>query len=203
MGEKVSTMTAEETADAGPGSPALREALKRAASSLKADGLPFALGGGYGLWVHGAPEPFHDVDFVVPEDDAEAAAHALAAAGFRLERPPEDWLFKAYLDDALVDVLHRLQGRVVTRELTDRAEEFEVLGMRFPVLPPTDIMAAKLGSLSEHYCDFASLLPVVRAIREQLDWARLRSEAADQPFAEAFVFLADRLAISSDSSGDN
>lgn len=196
-------MTAEDTpGDAGPGSPDLREALKRAASALKADGVPFALGGGYGLWVHGAPEPQHDVDFVVPEDDVEAAAHSLAAAGLRVERPPEDWLFKAYVDDALVDVLHRLEGRVVTRSLTDRAEEFEVLGMRFPVLPPTDIMTAKLASLSEHYCDFAALLPVVRAIREQLDWTRLRSEAAGQPFAEAFLFLTDRLGISVHGSAD-
>ncbi len=182
--------------DAGPGSPALRAALKRAASALKADSVPFALGGGYGLWVHGAPEPLHDVDFVVPEDDVEAAAHSLAAAGLRVERPPEDWLFKAYDGDALVDVLHRLEGRIVTRALTDRADEFEVLGMRFPVLPATDIMTAKLASLSEHYCDFAALLPVVRAVREQLDWTRLRAEATGQPFAEAFLFLTDRLGIS-------
>lgn len=196
-------MTSEPPEDTGPGSPALREALKLAASALKADGLPFALGGGYGLWVHGAPEPFHDVDFVVPEDDVEAAAHTLAAAGLTIERPPEDWLFKAYLDEALVDVLHKLQGRVVTRELTDRAQEFEVLGMRFPVLPATEIMTAKLGSLSEHYCDFAALLPVVRAIREQLDWERLRAEAAGQPFAEAFLFLTDRLAISDTSTDED
>lgn len=185
-------MPGEPEADTVP----LREALKLAASALKADQVPFALGGGYGLWVHGGPEPVHDVDFVVPEEDVEAAAHSLVAAGLRVERPPEDWLFKAYLDDAMVDVLHRLQGRPVTRELTGRAAEFEVLGMRFPVLPPTEIMAAKLGSLSEHYCDFAALLPVVRAVREQLDWARLRADAEGQPFAEAFLFLTDRLSIS-------
>ena len=153
-------MTAESTGDAGPGSPALREALKRAVSALKADGVPFALGGGYALWVHGAPEPLHDVDLVVPEDDVEAAASdSLTEAGLRIERPPEDWLFKAYVDEALVDVLHRLQGRVVTRALVDRGQEFEVLGMRFPVLPPTEVMSAKLGSLSEHYCDFGGAAP--------------------------------------------
>lgn len=195
-------MTAESNGDTGPDPSALREALKRAVSALKADGVPFALGGGYALWVHGAPEPLHDVDLVVAEDDVEAAAHSLTAAGLQVERPPEDWLFKAYVEEALVDVLHRLQGRVVTRELIDRGQEFEVLGLRFPVLPPTEVMTAKLGSLSEHYCDFAALLPVVRAIREQLDWARLRSEAAGQPFAEAFLFLTDRLEISGGSSAD-
>src|SRR4029453_16189155 len=97
----------------------LRTALKVSVSALKADGIPFSLGGGYALWVHGGPEPSHDVDLVVAETDVEMAANSMAAAGLRIERPPEDWLFKAYLDDnstdameepALVDVLHRLPG---------------------------------------------------------------------------------------------
>ena len=184
--------------------PALRDALKRSAAALKADGVPFALGGGYALWVHGAPEPDHDVDLVVAETAVEDAVRSLTAAGFRIERPPEDWLFKAYLDDEtdagdgeppLVDVLHRLAGVPVTEEALASAEEAELLGIRIPVQPPTPIMIAKLQSLSEHYCDFGALLPVVRAVREQLDWAELRAANADLPFAEAFLLLCDRLEI--------
>ena len=184
--------------------PALRDALKRSAAALKADGVPFALGGGYALWVHGAPEPDHDVDLVVAESAVEDAVRTLTAAGFRIERPPEDWLFKAYLDGeddaadgepSLVDVLHRLAGAPVTEESLASAEESELLGIRIPVQPPTPIMIAKLQSLSEHYCDFGALLPVVRAVREQLDWAELRATTADLPFAEAFLLLCDRLEI--------
>ena len=173
----------------------LRTALKRSASALKADGVPFALGGGYALWVHGAPEPEHDVDLVVAESEVEAAADSLAAAGFRIERPPEDWLFKAWLDDSLVDVLHRLRGIPVEPELVSSAAEVELLGIRIPVLPATPIMIAKVHSLSEHYSDFGAMLPSVRAVREQLDWAELRSTTQGQPFAEAFLFLCDRLEI--------
>ena len=184
--------------------PALRDALKRSAAALKADGVPFALGGGYALWVHGAPEPDHDVDLVVAESAVEDAVGSLAGAGFRIERPPEDWLFKAYLDDEtegdggesqLVDVLHRLAGVPVSAESLASAEESELLGIRIPVQPPTPIMIAKLLSISEHYCDFGALLPIVRAVREQLDWAELRAATADQPFAEAFLLLCDRLGI--------
>jgi hypothetical protein len=184
--------------------PLLRSALKHSASVLKADGIPFALGGGYALWVHGGPEPSHDVDLVVAETDVEVAANSMAAAGLRIERPPEDWLFKAYLDDdsqvpdeerALVDVLHRLGGVPVTKSLLDTSEEHEVLGLRMPVLPPTPIMIAKLQSMSEHYCDFERPLLAVRAVREQLDWAEIREAIKDQPFAEAFLFLVERLGI--------
>jgi hypothetical protein len=173
----------------------LRSALKLSTSTLKADGVPFALGGGYALWVHGGPEPAHDVDVVVPETAVPAAVKSLENAGFRIERPPEDWLFKAYLDDDLVDVLHRLTGVEVDQQLIDSANEVELLGVRIPVLPPTPIMIAKLRSLSEHYCDFAALLPAFRAVREQLDWAEITSAVAGHPFAEAFLFLLNRLEI--------
>jgi hypothetical protein len=174
---------------------ALRSALKRSASALKRDGVPFALAGGYALWAHGAPEPQHDVDLAVTEADVEAAVESLRAEGFTIQRPPEDWLFKACTEDALVDVLHRLQGVPVVPDLLATAEEHELLGLRIPVLPPTSIMVAKLRSLSEHYCDFTTLLPSVRALREQLDWAELRTATEDQPFAEAFMLLLDRLGI--------
>lgn len=174
----------------------LRDALKRAASALKREGPAFALGGSYGLWVHGAPEPVHDVDLVVAETDAEAAADTLAQAGFEIERTPEDWLLKAHADGALVDVLHRLNGAPVTPDVLSLAEEFEVLAIRMPVLPPTALITVKLRSLTEHYCDFAGLLPQVRAVREQLDWAAIRRDTADSDFAAAFLFLTDRLGIS-------
>jgi hypothetical protein len=205
-GKKVPTIAEQSlpppaTAD----EPLLRTALKRSASALKADSVPFALGGGYALWVAGGPEPSHDVDLVVAEPDVETAANSLTAAGLRIERPPEDWLFKAYCDEdgstepgeepALVDVLHRLGGVPVTHSLLDTAREHEVLGVRIPVLPPTPIMIAKLQSLSEHYCDFAALLPVVRAVREQLDWPEIRKATQDNPFAEAFLLLIERLGI--------
>jgi Nucleotidyl transferase of unknown function (DUF2204) len=173
----------------------LRAALKYAAAALKADGVPFALGGGYALWVRGAPEPVHDVDLVVAEQDVPAAVNSLAEAGFRIERPPEDWLFKAWWQDSLVDVLHKLRGITVDRDLIDSADEVEVLGVRIPVLPPTPIMIAKLHSLSEHYGDFGAMLPTFRAVREQLDWPHIRAEVSGHPFAEAFLFLLERLEI--------
>jgi hypothetical protein len=102
-GKKVPTIAEQSSPPPGTSDePPLRGALKHSVSALKADGIPFALGGGYALWVHGGPEPSHDVDLVVAEADVELAANSLVAAGLQVERPPEDWLFKAYVaeDDA-------------------------------------------------------------------------------------------------------
>ena len=189
-------MTSSATEDAGPStSGGLRLALKRSASALKADAVPFALAGSYALWVHGAPESTHDVDLVVAESSVEMAVRSLANDGFEIERPPEDWLFKAHLNKAMVDVLHRLNGVNVDAELLEHAEVREVLGLRIPVLQPTDVVSTKLRALTERYCDFGELLPPVRAVREQLDWARLDAEAVGNPFAETFLDLVERLGI--------
>ncbi len=177
----------------------LREALKRSTSALKADGIGFALAGGYALWVHGAPESAHDVDVVVEEKDVEAAAESLQQAGFQIERPPEDWLFKAHLDGAMVDVLHRLNGISVDSRVLHQADRFEVLGLHIPVLPATQVITTKLNSLSERYCDFGQLIAPVRAVREQLDWAAIRADTADNDFAAAFLVLVERLGIAGPS----
>ena len=90
-------------------------------------------------------------------------------------------------------------GVPVERGLIDTATEREILGVRIPVLPPTPIMIAKLLSLSEHYANFASLLPPVRAVREQLDWPAIASAVEGHPFAEAFLVLVERLPEISDT----
>lgn len=180
----------------------LRVALKRSASVLKQSGVRFALGGSYALWVRGAPESEHDVDYVVSEADVERVADAFAAEGLTVQRPPEDWLLKVIVDGVTVDVLHRLAGEPVSAEILDRAETIEVLSIRMPVLGATDLIATRLQVMSEHYCDFGALLPAVRAVREQLDWPRLRDETAGNDFAAAFLFLTERLGISApDTAG--
>jgi Nucleotidyl transferase of unknown function (DUF2204) len=173
----------------------LREALRRAASALTAHGPEFALAGSYALWVHGAPEPVHDVDFVVAEPDADAAAATLSAAGFDIERTPEAWLFKACTGTAVVDVLHRVNGVPVDADVIHSAETTDVLAVRMPVLPPTQVVIQKLRALNEHHCDFAPLLPAVRAVREQVDWEQVRVSTADNDFAAAFLLLVGRLGI--------
>jgi hypothetical protein len=172
--------------------------MKRVATTLKAAGVPFALTGGYASWARGGPEPVHDVDFVLVEEDMPRALQALADAGLRVEHPPEDWLEKVYDGDALVDLIFRPADRPVTREQLARAEELRVDSVLMPVQPATDILASKLLALSEHFCDLARLFPHARALREQIDWSALRRDVEHWPFARAFLALCDDLGIPPD-----
>ena len=173
----------------------LREALKRVAVALKESGIPFALIGGYAVWARGGPEPEHDVDFMVAAEDAEKVREWLADQGFLVEDPPEDWLFKVYTDGAMVDIIFRDGGVPATRQVVEDASEIEVISVQMPVLSASELMVQKLKAMDEHYCDFGYLLPVARALREQVDWPRVRAEVVDNDFAVAFLFLLERLRV--------
>jgi hypothetical protein len=173
----------------------MREALKLVAVCLKEAGIQFALGGGYGAWARGGPEPDHDVDFVVAAADVEKARAALGDRGLRVEQPTEDWLFKVFHGDALVDVIHHLQGQPLSAESLQDAEELEVLSVRMPVLSATELLTEKLLALDEHDCDFSRLLPVARALREQVDWDEVDAATRGNDFAAAFLVLLGRLGI--------
>jgi len=173
----------------------LREALKRVAVTLKQGEVPFALAGGYALWARGGPEPEHDVDFVVPEEDVPRAAELLAEEGLDVVQPPEDWLFKVFIDGAMVDLLFRTNGVPVERAVLADVDELEVESVQMPVLSATVLMTQKLNAMEEHACDFGAVLPVARAVREQVDWDEVREETTDNDFAVAFLVLLERLGI--------
>jgi hypothetical protein len=141
------------------------------------------------------------VDFLVARGQAATAATLLAEQGLEVQQPPEDWLFKVYTDGAMVDVLHRAAGTRTAGPALEAATEIEVLSVRMPVLCATDLVVHKLAVLDERYCDLARVLPTLRALREQVDWAVVRREAAGNPFAEATLLLADRLGIADTSPG--
>lgn len=174
----------------------LQDALRLTAAALEDADVPFALVGGYAAWARGAPEPSHDADFAVREQDVARAREVIAAAGLEVIEPAENWLFKAYYRGQLVDVLYRMVGEPVTDELLSHSDILEVLAVRMPVLAATDVLAAKMRVLGEHACDFTRLLAISRALREQVDWQQIRRETAGSPYARAFLLLVQELGIS-------
>ena len=173
----------------------LREALKLVAVALKESGVPFALTGGYAVWARGGPEPDHDVDFVIAEEDAPRVKDHLVATGLAVREPPEDWLFKVDVGEAFVDILYRMSSTPSTHDDLTDVDEMEVLSVSMPVLSATEVVIHKLNALDEHYCDFGAVIPVARALREQVDWARVRAGTKENHFAAALLFLLERLEV--------
>jgi putative nucleotidyltransferase-like protein len=176
----------------------LTKSLKRAAAAVEAEGVPFLLAGGLGCWARGGPPSSNDIDLMLRPEDAERALSALESAGMRSERPPEQWLLKAWDGDVLIDLIFEPAGLRMDREVLDRGERLNVDGMEVPVMALDDILVTKLLAIDEHVADYGSILAIARALREQIDWPGLRERTSDSPFARAFFTLADGLEISGD-----
>lgn len=172
--------------------------LKRAAAALREAGIEFALAGSLASWARGGPESRHDLDFLVRPGDAERALAVLEEAGMRPERPPEDWLYKAWDGDVLVDVIFEPSGLDVDEALA-RAETLSVIALRIPVLALEDLLVTKLMSITEHRLDFSSLLRISRALREQIDWPDVRSRTNASPYARAFFTMLEALDVLPDA----
>ncbi len=173
----------------------LASTLKRVASVLKQAEIPFALGGSFAVYAHGGHSSDHDVDFLIREQDKERVLEELAAAGFDAEQPPEDWLVKVFDDDRMVDLIYRPVETPVTDATLADSVIRPVEAIAMPVVSATQLMVHKLLSYTQHYCDFATGLPVARSLREQIDWERVRRETTQSPYAEAFLVLLDRLDV--------
>jgi hypothetical protein len=175
--------------------PELIGSMKRAAAALREAGVPHLLGGGLAAWARGGPPTEHDVDFLVLPEDAERALDTLVAAGMRPERPPEDWLLKAWDGDTLIDLIFSPMGGDVDQGFFDRAEEMEVASQRLPVASLGDVLATKLLALTEQEPDMTSVLEIARSLREQIDWEFVRERTESSPFARAFFTLVEELGV--------
>jgi hypothetical protein len=178
-----------------PGIRAIAEAMKRTAAALRGADIPFALGGSVAFWARGGPETARDLDVVLRREDADAALDALEAAGMQPERPPEGWLYKAWDGEVLVDLIWELSGLGEVGEALERSDEMTVAAVPVHVLSLEDTMVSKLLSLDEHHLDLEPSLRIARAVREQVDWERVRARTADSPFARAFLYLIETLGI--------
>lgn len=174
---------------------AIEAALKRAVAALRDADVEFLLAGSLASWARGGPETRHDLDFVVRPEQAERALRALVEVGMRPQRPPEEWLYKAWDGDVLVDVIFQPRGLEVDDELIARGEQLSLLGMTVPTMAIEDVLTTKLLALGEHRLDYTGVLEIARALREQVDWRVLRAATEDSPYAAAFFTLVEGLGV--------
>ncbi len=174
--------------------------MKRAAAALRSAGVDFMVGGGIAIWARGGPPTDNDVDLLVRKEDAERALEALVLIGMRAERPPEDWLFKAWDGPILVDLIFRPAGVPVDDGHFARATQLEVSALTVPVASIDDVLVTKLLALREQDPDYRALLEIARALREQIDWHRVEERTKSSPFARAFFTMVKGLGVSPEGS---
>lgn len=130
----------------------------------------YVLMGGIGSATHGRPRWTHDIDVFVKPEEAGHAVDALAAAGYDTERTYPDWLFKAFRDDVMVDLIFKSSGGIVLDdEMLARAKHFDFKGVELRVVPPEDLIVIKAvvhdEHMPRHWHDALAILAIC-----DLDW---------------------------------
>lgn len=174
---------------------ALIDTMKVVVATLREADVQFMLGGSMAAWARGGPEPDNDLDLMVKQEHAEKALDALARAGMRIERPPEEWLYKAWHGEVMIDLIFCPSGVELTDEVFERAEMISVMALTTPVMALEDALVTMLYALDEHALDYSRLLSITRALREQIDWSSLRVRASGSPYAKAFLTLVEELGV--------
>jgi hypothetical protein len=176
--------------------------LKRSAAALREADVPFLLGGSLASWARGGPETRHDLDLMIKHEDAERALAALEQAGLTPERPAEEWLYKAWDGDVLVDLIYWPCGLPIDDEVIARGEVLSVLSMEVRVMALEDVMITKLNALTEHSLRYEGPLAIARALRERIDWDDVRRRSRDTAFQRAFFVLLEGLGIVTQRSAE-
>lgn len=183
----------------------IEASLKRCAGLLEEAGIEFLLGGSLAAWARGGPETRNDLDLILRPRDAARALEALEEAGLRTERPPEQWLFKAWDGDVLIDLIFEIlsiadetgatERHPVDDALFERAEDLKVFGVLIKVMSLEDLMVTKLLALEPNALDYGGSLAIARSLREEIDWQEVRDRTRESPYAAAFFTLVEELGV--------
>lgn len=152
-----------------------------AISALDRASVPYLVGGGIAAKAFGRERVTHDIDFFVKPIDAPCALEALAGADFHTEVTNPKWLYKAFKEDVMVDIIFASTGEIrVDDRMMEHSRMVEFAGRRVRTLPPEDLMIMKIMIVDEdmprHWHD---ALGVIRWV--DVDWEYLLTRARYGP----------------------
>ncbi len=149
---------------------AFTAALAEAVRTVEQAGFEFLVLGGIASSLVGRPRWTHDIDFLVRPDDAGNVLTAMAAAGFETEETDPVWLYKAFRNDVLVDIIFMITGGIyLDEEMLTRSlrRDYDGLSLRIPSAEDQIVIKAIVHreETSRHWFDALAILG-----RAELDW---------------------------------
>lgn len=155
--------------------------LFSALDALEKSNASYAVIGGIAASSLGRPRSTQDIDIFVRPEDADAILELLAGAGFRTEQTNPSWLFKAFKEDVLVDIIFRSEGGFYyDDEMRQRTVKVNYHGRQIPLVSPEDFVLIKCAVHKEevphHWHDALSVLS-----HAKIDWDYLLHRARKAP----------------------
>jgi hypothetical protein len=148
-------------------------------------GIPFALGGGFAVGAYSPRQSTKDIDLYVLPEDRERMISVLNDCGltdyYDVCAYDRGWIYRSYQGDAIVDVMWAMPNRrtqVDSLWLT-RGPSVDLGGEVVQVLPPEELIWAKLYVLQRDRCDWGDVLNIIHSAFDKLDWEHLLSRVGD------------------------
>lgn len=148
---------------------------------VEKSGIPYALIGGVAVKSMGRPRVTHDIDLFVRPDDATRILEVLEAHGFISQKRDPFWLFKAWKENILVDIIFKSSGDIYfDEEVQSHVRRCNYLGRYVNSISPEDFLVIKAAAHQEHNPHhWHDALAVLK--QGNLDWDYLLKRARHAP----------------------
>jgi len=158
----------------------------RVLADCRAAGLRFSVGGGLAIGVYtGGWRDTKDIDLYVLPQDRDILKQILARAGLvdYYDQLPYDraWIYRSIRDNVIVDVIWAMANHKceVDARWILGGPEIDIRGVRVRIVPPEEMIWAKLYVLQRDRCDWPDVLNLLSMQRENLDWGHLLDRLGD------------------------
>ncbi len=156
--------------------------LREACDALDAVGVSYVVGGGTAVVIYGRNRRTKDFDLFLNREVLQPAMNALSLANFCTTDTEKKWLYKAWRDDHLVDLIVESRGGVrIDDEVMLRARMIEQHGYLFRIMGPEDVIYRKALTLTEGRPDWYDGISIIARQLDALDWTYLLYRAQRYP----------------------
>ncbi len=142
--------------------------------------LPFAIGGGIAFSLYsGRWRNTRDIDLFVRPHDRQAFIDLITRHGFEdyFDRDSYDrsWIYRGYQHGAIIDIIWEMANHraLVDDDWIEGGAAFVANGIPLRLIPPEQLIFAKLYVMQRERCDWPDLLSVLNTQAHQLDWNHL------------------------------
>jgi predicted nucleotidyltransferase len=155
--------------------------LQAVMDALASSRITYLFIGGVASAGLGRPRSTTDIDIFVRPEDRERTLRALDSAGFTTQKTDPVWLYKAFKENILVDIIFKSKGEIyLDSHMLHRRTMAEYHGMKLWLVSPEDLIVIKALAHSEatpgHWHDALALLSYA-----EIDWDYLLQRARKAP----------------------